>query len=286
MKTVVITLVAGVVWVLVFVAGNMPAYSNPTGAPAGAAGAPNDGGIPAGTCAKSTCHDDGTPIAQAGMITSDIPVTGYVPGQTYTITATVSAANKVKFGFQVSPQNNAGNTLGTLVVTNANETHLVGAGKYITHKNLSNTGAGSRSWAFDWVAPVAGTGTVNFYGSLMVCNNDSTNTGDQVYTSVLTAQEDISGVGINDITGERTVISVFSNPGNGSFKLLLDNLKSNACIKIFDIGGNLIFNSIYQNNGQKTQQVDVGCYSAVNAGLYVLLVETAAGIEVRKLVVL
>jgi hypothetical protein len=104
MKKVIIAITAVVAGVIVFSANTTKGHGNPSGAPAAAAGAPNDGGTQNGTCAKSGCHN-GTTIAQADMITSNVPNTGYVAGQTYTITATITAANKVRFGFEISPQN-------------------------------------------------------------------------------------------------------------------------------------------------------------------------------------
>ena len=55
-----------------------PAIGHSSGAPAGKTGSPGD----ASNC--TSCHA-GTPTSQAGLITTNIPVAGYTPGQTYTI---------------------------------------------------------------------------------------------------------------------------------------------------------------------------------------------------------
>lgn len=77
---------------------------NPNGAPAGMTGSPGDGD----NC--TSCHG-GTATTTASLITSNIPASGYIPGTTYTITATNSLTGSGKMGFEVSPQNVAGDLL-------------------------------------------------------------------------------------------------------------------------------------------------------------------------------
>lgn len=125
----------------------------PTGAPAGVTGSPGDGS----NC--SSCHGTAA-TTTTGWITSNIPVAGYTPGQSYQITATNNMTGSGQYGFEVSPQNNAGTLLGTL--TAGTNSKLVGSGKYVTHSSSSST---IKSWTFSWVAPAAGTGIVTFYGA-------------------------------------------------------------------------------------------------------------------------
>src|SRR5689334_5092300 len=119
----------GIISFIVFDAVHNNAESHTSGAPASRTGSPGDGGA---TC--KNCHAGPNPTTEAGLITSNIPPDGYTPGQTYTITATVTRSGHTKFGFEISPQNIAGTKLGTLIVTNSTEMQLVGTGKYITHK--------------------------------------------------------------------------------------------------------------------------------------------------------
>ena len=101
-----------------------PTYES--GPPAGVTGSPGDGN----SC--TACHGGGAPTAN--LISSDIPVTGYIPGATYNVTATISHATFNKFGFQISPQTATGVQRGTLVVTDPVRTQLVNGTKYIMHK--------------------------------------------------------------------------------------------------------------------------------------------------------
>jgi hypothetical protein len=126
----------------------------PNGAPAGMTGSPGDGN----NC--TSCHG-GTATTSTNWITSNIPVGGYIAGQTYQITATNSLTGSGKYGFEISPQNSSGTLLGTMAL-GANCKFADGNSKYITHSNATSS---LHVWTFNWTAPVAGTGSVTFYGA-------------------------------------------------------------------------------------------------------------------------
>jgi hypothetical protein len=160
----------------------------PTGAPAAKTGSPGDGS----NCTE--CHG-GTATTTAGQITSNIPASGYVPGTTYQITATNPLTGSGKMGFEVSPQNAAGTQLGTLVAGAGSK--LVGGTKYVTHSNANTT---TNTWTFSWVAPVAGTGQVTFYGAF------ARNKPGPVTKSTLVVEEAASAPGAaGTITGPAAV---------------------------------------------------------------------------------
>lgn len=161
------------------------AHTSTSGAPAGRTGSPGDNA----NC--SGCHGGaGNPIQNSPNVslTSTIPSTGYVPGQTYTVTATATVSGINKYGFQVSPQLASGTLVGTLVVTNNTETQLVGSNKYITHRTAGTAGTGTKTWQFNWTAPAAGTGAFSFYGAF-VSANGSGSSGDGVHLKTLAVVE-------------------------------------------------------------------------------------------------
>jgi hypothetical protein len=174
----------GIISFIVFDAVHNSADSHTSGAPASRTGSPGDGG---NTC--KNCHAGPTPTTQPGLITSNIPVAGYTAGQTYTITATITANGHTKFGFEISPQSPTGTQLGTLIVTNSTEMQLVGSGKYITHKTAGVSGTNSRTWIFNWTAPAAGTGNVTFYGAFNITNAGNNSSGDTTVLSSLLVSE-------------------------------------------------------------------------------------------------
>lgn len=279
MKKVFIAITAVVAGLVVFSASTQQGHGNPTGAPAGASGSPADGGITTGTCQRSSCHS-GTPTAQADMITSNIPNTGYIAGQTYTITGTITVANKVKWGFQMSPQNNAGQLQGQIVVTNSTDTKIVST-KYITHKTAGTGGQGTRSWSFDWVAPAAGTGAVTFYGSFMAANNNGGDSGDLVFASNLTVQENTTG--INDMVASKPEVLVFPNPSNGAFSVAVAGAKSAISTKVFNTEGRLVYSNIYPNNAAGKQVLDIN--GKLSTGMYFVSVEAEGISKIVKMVV-
>jgi hypothetical protein len=158
--------------------------STPDGAPAGYA---FDKSSSYKTCATSGCHSGTAVIADTSIakITSNIPSTGYVAGNTYTFTATVNKPGNVRFGFQASPQDSVGNYKGTMVVTNTSKTKITGT-KYITHTQSGNS---QSSWSWNWVAPALGSGQVKMSGALMAANNNGSTSGDSVYKVNVTLNE-------------------------------------------------------------------------------------------------
>lgn len=154
-------------WFLSSYSGDNTDY--PGGSPAGYTGSPGDGK----DCVQ--CHG-GTSTPVTGWITSDIPVEGYIPGNTYNITVTLTGSGKK--GFEVSPQNASGDLLGILVAGVGSK--LTGSGKYITQ--TSSTSANPATWSFGWIAPPSGTGDVTFYAAFTL-NKPVTK------TSTLTVQE-------------------------------------------------------------------------------------------------
>lgn len=159
--------------------------SYPDGAPSGVANDPSSGSANCTSCHSGTAT---TPAASVAAITTNIPAAGYTPGSTYTITATINYVGRTRFGFEVSPQNSAGTYKGTMVLTNTSQTKITGT-KYITQTQAGNSGTGTKSWSFNWIAPAAGTGTVTFYGSLMAANNNGSTSGDITYLTTKAVSE-------------------------------------------------------------------------------------------------
>ncbi len=186
-------------------------HTNSSGAPNGFSGSPGDAG---NTCAISGCHSGIAVGIKSNVFTSNIPSDGYVPGTTYTITATArSIPSRNTFGFQISPQTNAGVLVGTMIATNAG-TKLTGAGKYLTHNSSGITGSnGVKSWSFNWVAPSAGSGSVTFYGVFNHANGNGGTSGDSIFKSTFIVNEKVQAPIVN-LGGPLGVIC------NGSSKVL------------------------------------------------------------------
>jgi hypothetical protein len=187
MKTIfTILTVAGIAILFAF---NEPTR-NSSGALPGHTGSPGDGK----NC--TFCHG-GTASPLSDVISSNIPASGYVPGEYYSITVTTSGAGRK--GFQVSPQNVAGDLLGTLTAGAGNK--LVGNGKYVTHS--SGVLTPTAEWSFAWTAPAAGTGDVTFYGAFVISQPN-------VFVSSMTVQEGSALTGDANCDGLVNVLDVVS----------------------------------------------------------------------------
>jgi Secretion system C-terminal sorting domain/Reeler domain len=159
--------------------GIQPAISNTSGSPVGRTGAPGDNN--GATC--TGCHS-GTASNQQGIITHNIPASGYAPGFTYQISATFTSAGSTKLGFQASPQNGTGGQVGSFAATNATETQTQTSGKYITHRTAGTSAPTStKTWTWNWTAPATASGPVTIYGAFNATNGQSNSSGDLVTLS-------------------------------------------------------------------------------------------------------
>lgn len=191
---------------------------NSTGAEPGHTGSPGDGK----NC--TFCHG-GTAQPIVGVFSSNIPASGYVPGEIYTVSVTTSGAGRK--GFQVSPQNFAGQLLGTLTPGSGNK--LVGNGKYITHS--SGITSQTAQWSFQWTAPQPGTGNVVFYGAFVIGQPN-------VRLSTMQVQEDET-IGIDEVAAN--LASIFPVAGSNLLKLNLLLIEpSPVRFTLVDLSGRIV----------------------------------------------
>lgn len=250
-------------------------FSSPGGAPAGATGSPGDNNL---TCARSGCHA-GTASPQAGLISSNVPLSGYVPGETYQITVSITQNGISKWGFQASPQNSNGVLLGTLTLTDPSRTRFIGTGnKYVTHTTGGNSGAtGSTSWSFNWTAPSVGTGPVTFYTAAMAANGNNATSGDQVFFDNIVINEDFT-ISVNDQQA-KSEISIYPNPAQGS-ELFINKLKGNESLIIRDMQGRIVLNTGFSAAGT-TQAVNI---DKLPKGAYILELSGESGSKVKRFI--
>jgi len=166
---------------------------------------PNDGnaGAPADNSGQTctSCHGGGAATATTGIISSDIPGTGFIGGTTYNFTVTMSGS--AAYGFELTPQTATSNVgIGTWIAGVGSSV----SSKYIK-QSAKKTGA-SAVWTFQWTAPTLAP-SVTFYGSFNYSNNNSTTSGDVIKTSSVTYLA--SSTNINEAS-KVSVLSVFPNP--------------------------------------------------------------------------
>lgn len=234
----------------------------PGGSPAGYTGSPGDGQ----DC--TACHG-GTSAPVPGWITSDIPAEGYTPDSTYTLTVTVTGSGKK--GFEVSPQDPAGNQLGVLVAGPGTE--LKEGTKYVTQS--SSLTSNPATWTFEWTAPAAGTGEVTFYGASAV-------TESVTKTSSLTVAEYTGNpTGIKDPAVSRE-FTVYPNPTNGPLYIRgTAEMKTTVPLKLFSAGGKLLLNINITRAGTGERILDL---TGFPEGVYLLEIGEKGRSVIQKVI--
>lgn len=224
----------------------------PGGSPAGYTGSPGDGK----DCTQ--CHG-GNASTVDDWITSDIPATGYIPGETYEIQVTVSGSGDK--GFLVSPQDLEGNIYGSLIAGSGTE--LVGDG-YITQSFASSSNP--KVWTFEWVAPETGSGELIFYGAFTV-NKPVTK------LSTLDVTEN-TGTGIQELTAVK--LNAYPNPANEFVYLSYGEFSQNETLtcELFDASGRKIKDIVCQNSSGELL-IDVSFIR--NTGYYFLFLKDKEG---------
>jgi len=258
-----------IVSVLLQTSGN-EVHSNTSGSPAGRTGSPTDGF----TCATSSCHNTTASVSLVQIISSNVPVSGYIPGQTYTLTATMTQTGISKFGFQISPQDMNGNKVGNIIVTNVSNTKIVST-KYITHTSAGSTGSGTKSWTFDWQAPSVGTGDVIFYGAFNFANNSGTSSGDIIRTNTLTITEDLGTAGIFGIEGDQLSTILFPNPLTEQATLrvqLQEQEKVN--VQIYSLSGQTVSESMLFTGTPGLNEFNIQMPNGLPSGAYKMMVSS------------
>ena len=105
------------------------------GSPGGYTGSPGDGN----DC--TDCHNPGANYNLSSTITTDIPVTGYVFGQTYLITV-AATSTKSQHGFELTAEKAGGTRVGVFDLAGATGSpELISGSSFtrVTHSNKANS---------------------------------------------------------------------------------------------------------------------------------------------------
>lgn len=157
------------------------------GPPLGFTGAPNEGNC-------TGCHYS-FPLNSGG---GRVEITGlpasFTPGQSYTVTVTVTHPTARAWGFELTALDASGtsSTAGALSVTDSattlkRDSTASGALRaYLSHNDeagIAKGKAGSNSWSFVWTAPAAAVGDITFYAAGNAANNQVSPEDDYIYTT-------------------------------------------------------------------------------------------------------
>ncbi len=235
-----------------------------TGAPTAKTGSPGDGS----SC--MACHNSNAPqMASPDVtITSDIPVSGYIPGNTYTISVEGVQQNVSKFGFEITAEDNNALKVGTWASVNG-ETQ-VKSSDWVTHTSSGTAGNGFKTWTINWTAPAAGTGDVTFYAAVNATNSNGALTGDLILLNNVTVPEDVSA-SVNEKSVKK--VKFYPVPAK-DYIWITDGTIRQATLYALD------GRPVLQQSNVKAVNV-----SAVANGVYFLTVKTRLGTVTQKVIV-
>ncbi|MGB1317756.1 MAG: choice-of-anchor V domain-containing protein, partial [Flavobacteriales bacterium] len=197
-------------------------------------------------------------------------VQAYVPGETYTATLQLSS-NPAKKGFSSTTLDNASNSqAGSLVGASNGGTqqfqNTTMTREYVSHTVTSNTNAVSL-WLWTWTAPTNDVGSVTFYVSSNVANDDGATSADQIY---LSEHVIASSVGIReDIANTADFKASYSVIENNVVVEFSSLVVADMYFNLVDLSGKSVYTNYLNKSsvGHNQQKVSL---PAIDNGIYMV----------------
>jgi hypothetical protein len=243
-----------------------------SGTPGQKSGSPGDGGS---TCVQ--CHGGSAVTPVSGWITTDIPANGYTAGTTYNVWLTAHHAGAVRYGFEMTAEDNANAKKGAFIVTNSVQNQLVfGNSNAITHTGNGITPSNdSITWSFQWTAPATGTGNITLYAAINAANGNNGTSGDMIYTTTASLTELIVTAIDNPLAEELTI---YPNPAISTLNVKGLNDDVTSVILINSVGQEV--RNMAPNSSELTMDVN-----NLESGLYFLNIVSAENVRSEKVYV-
>ncbi len=206
-----------------------------SGPPDGKTGAPGEGNC-------TDCHSSFPINSGDGMFTIDAPEE-FQPGETYTITVTLSDNGQQRWGFELTPL-----SIGTVTITDAINTlsSTSGGNTYVKQTSAGTYNGnpdGPVTWQFDWTAPtVDPPASVTMYANGNAANANFSTSGDYIYSTSVTIEQFTSIDDFRDGTlPDILAMKSYPNPFNASttinYAVPSDGIVN---LSIYDIQGRLV----------------------------------------------
>ncbi len=232
------------------------------------------------TCTQ--CHS-GTNVPATDWISADIPEGGYMPNETYTITLTGDHNGVSRFGFELTAEDISGIKKGTFIISDAAQTKLVNNNQSVTHTSsgLSPNGT-TKNWSFNWTAPEEGSGEITFFAALNAADGNYSTSGDVIYTSNLSVNEN-TGSGIDNVEADENIFKVYQTPDPNI--LMVDFSEQNQKIKniqIFDISGKLLVTRDVSRLRKGPESFNI---QAFNTNIYLIKIQTDKNYYSKKILI-
>ena len=219
------------------------------------------------TCSNSGCHV-GYPLNESSLgysdIITNIPETGWIPGQTYQVKASIQYPGKLVFGFQMMAWGDvdsasvgkltAVNKVDSAKITNSilrkSDRTIVDTNQYATHKSTSLTSHGSNrnEWTFNWTAPNVRNQKVIFYGSFLAANGNGATSGDRLFRISKNADSSsIPILGLEPKEMDSKNLSVYPTIVKDQINIDFNKDFKNMNYEIFNIQGKKVLNNKLEN---------------------------------------
>lgn len=228
------------------------------------------------TC--SACHGGGGGTTNVS-ITSNPVFTGnqYVPGQTYTITVTVSNSAFSKFGFDCEILNSSNANAGTMTLALSGvQLANAGARKNATHTAPSTTGV----FSFVWDAPTSGNATIYAAGNAV--DGTGSTGGDKPGNTSLA----LTALG-TDIRKEAIIssqLTLYPNPSTNEFNLQYNLLeKGKVNIDLYNLNGQLITSILNENQSIGIHSVKSNLPMDLATGIYIIKLSIEGIVTTEKM---
>ena len=250
---------------------------------AGATGSPGEQ-----TCSQSNCHTGSSDNSMGGSVTltsNDLINWEYTPGQTYTLTATVSQQGRSLFGIGLEALLPSGANAGTLIpgagTTTKNATIAGNVRKNIVHNMNAGATANAHSFTFTWTAPATDVGPVTIYYAGNATNNNGMKTGDYIYTASQVVNS--VGVGVSEEVNTPFTFSFYPNPAteNITASYSLDESAKVTYI-IYDLTGKKVQTETTNRfPGAQQQNIDI---EHLHTGTYLLSINANGSVITKRFV--
>ena len=187
------------------------------------------------------CHDSPIDFSLVASITTNIPASGYVPGQSYTIqVGGTSDGSEFGRGFELTAENASNVAVGSYDLTGATgNPQEIPSDDSVGHSNEV-----SFTWSFNWIAPATDQGTITFYASVLAVNGAQGTNGDQ--NSTASVSYDLSTLSIDD--ADLLTFRLYPNPVVDQLHVVLPDAISTATADVFNVNGQRVLSSTISRN--------------------------------------
>lgn len=258
-KSLVIILIAPII-ILILISGTL--YNE--GSPGAKTGSPLDGA----SCVQ--CHSSS--IEEVSWISSNIPVEGFKPGDTYTLTLNANPVSASAIGFEITAESEL-NKVGTFILTDTERTRFTNQNKAVTHSHLGTSPTNGKSvWQVNWKAP-DNLDYVSFYAAFNAANGDASTSGDKIYLNKMTySSAQTTAVDAKN----RTEVKVYPNPAVDYLFFQTESTIFN--VHFFTVNGHIVKTT--ETAPVNNIRLDI---SDLAIGFYIVKIQTTTGEVIKKI---